>query len=167
MITNQEFVTFVFSFLNSNKHNYNPFFSKIVSILYLNSLNFLRIDYCNYYNARIRKIISKIRNKTDIDSIIRLDKLCTKIYNYSLNYMGPILEIDNIPNKRRDGNFIDYPDLLNTFSLMGNIDLLERVGPNTYILSYKDKDTNKIVKNLLDEKILEDNLLIVQLIGTY
>ena len=39
MITNQEFVTFVFSFLNNNRHNYNPVFSKIVSILYLNSNN--------------------------------------------------------------------------------------------------------------------------------
>ena len=115
MITTQEFVTFVFSFLNDNKHNYNPVFSKIVSILYLNSLNFLRIDYCNYYNAKIRTIINKIRNKRDIDSIIKLNKLCTKIYNHSLNYMGPIVEIDNIPIKRHDGNFIDSSDLFTTY----------------------------------------------------
>ena len=132
----------------------------------MNSLHFLRIDYCNYYNARIRKIISKIRNKRDIDSIIKLDKLCTKIYNHSLNYVGPILEINNIPIKRSNGNFIDNCDLFTTFSLFDNIDLLERVGPNTYILSYKNKDNNIELKNLLDQKILEGNLFIVRLRGT-
>ncbi len=166
MITPIIFCKEILDILEKDKLYYNSIFSNIISIFYLNNEGILRINYCAYYNAKIKKKLAIIkRSKSKLEKSIKLDNLCKKIYNYSISLLGESLEITNVPFYRNDKSIIDIDDLKITFCSIGKIDFIKQVGPKKYIIKFRSKQNTKFLNVLLKDKIMEGNLIGTRLIN--
>ena len=166
MITALNFCQEILYIIEKDKLCYNSLFSNIISIFYLNNAGILRIDYCPYYNAKIKKKLAIIKRSCNkLEKSIKLDNLCKKIYNYSLSLLGKILEIRNVPFYRNDGSIINTYDFKITFDVIGEIDFVKRVAPKKYIIKFRNKLNTKFLNVLLNNKIMEGSLIKAKLLN--
>ena len=165
MITPNNFCLQILSILENIKISYDNLFTNIISMFYLNNEGILRIDYCPYYTAKIKKRFAIInRSNSDLGKLIKLDSLCKKIYNYSLFIVGELLVIDNFPFQRQDGSIIDIDDFKITFNVIDKIIFLKQISPKKYILKFRDINNNINIQKLLNNKIIEGNLIQTKLV---
>ena len=139
---------------------YLGIFKHIVSIFYLYNNNILRIDYKPYFTAKIKKSLASIKKSyTGLNKVIKLEYLCKQIYDHSLKCLDGIVEIRNIPKYRIDGSLVSTSDIFDTFKQIGKIKLVRQVGAEAYIIKFKDPKNNKLIIDLVDNKLIENNLV--------
>ena len=145
---------------------YNSLFTNIDSMYFLHNNGLLTLDYCTYYSAKIKKKLAIInRMSNNCNKIIKLDNLCSKIYNHSLDKIGTYILLDNLPLYRSSNDPINAEDLYKTFNQIGDIKYLFRISWRKYIIKFNNNNDNLYLEKLIHNTLIEKRLITTKLIN--